>query len=181
MPAGIVVVSVAIPQSSQWVNVPEGASGSSTTRASDPTSSGTFEMSSFGDRSAPSQVCFFGIDAPSANAGVLKSTELMVLVVVVVVVGSSAVPPNIPRQPPSPAVPPSASPAPARTNARLPSILRKLDPPAIRGCSRADSTIVKPARHVASPMPRRSVLFTPGDRPEMLRKAPDAGADVIVF
>jgi len=30
-------------------------------------------------------------------------------------------------------------------------------------------------------MPRRSVLFTPGDRPEMLRKAPDAGADVIVF
>ena len=30
-------------------------------------------------------------------------------------------------------------------------------------------------------MPRRSVMFTPGDRPEMLRKAPDAGADVIVF
>ncbi|MFC4552181.1 MULTISPECIES: HpcH/HpaI aldolase/citrate lyase family protein [Halorussus] len=30
-------------------------------------------------------------------------------------------------------------------------------------------------------MPRRSVLFTPGDRPEMLRKAPGAGADVIVF
>jgi citrate lyase subunit beta / citryl-CoA lyase len=30
-------------------------------------------------------------------------------------------------------------------------------------------------------MARRSVLFTPGDRPEMLRKAPDAGADVLVF
>ena len=30
-------------------------------------------------------------------------------------------------------------------------------------------------------MARRSVLFTPGDRPEMLRKAPNAGADVIVF
>ncbi|SFB75980.1 citrate lyase subunit beta / citryl-CoA lyase [Halobiforma haloterrestris] len=30
-------------------------------------------------------------------------------------------------------------------------------------------------------MVRRSVLFTPGDRPEMLRKAPGAGADVIVF
>ncbi|WP_339104309.1 CoA ester lyase [Haloterrigena salinisoli] len=30
-------------------------------------------------------------------------------------------------------------------------------------------------------MVRRSVLFTPGDRPEMLRKAPTAGADVIVF
>ena len=30
-------------------------------------------------------------------------------------------------------------------------------------------------------MARRSLLFTPGDRPEMLRKAPDAGADVIVF
>jgi len=30
-------------------------------------------------------------------------------------------------------------------------------------------------------MTRRSVLFTPGDRPEMLRKAPTAGADVIVF
>ncbi|MFC6906203.1 CoA ester lyase [Halalkalicoccus tibetensis] len=27
----------------------------------------------------------------------------------------------------------------------------------------------------------RSVLFTPGDRPEMLRKAPAAGADVVVF
>jgi len=30
-------------------------------------------------------------------------------------------------------------------------------------------------------MARRSLLFTPGDRPEMLRKAPGAGADVIVF
>jgi hypothetical protein len=27
-------------------------------------------------------------------------------------------------------------------------------------------------------MVRRSVLFTPGDRPGMLRKAPGAGADV---
>jgi citrate lyase subunit beta/citryl-CoA lyase len=30
-------------------------------------------------------------------------------------------------------------------------------------------------------MPRRSVLFTPGDRPEMMRKAPRAGSDVVVF
>ncbi|UPV74155.1 CoA ester lyase [Halorussus limi] len=30
-------------------------------------------------------------------------------------------------------------------------------------------------------MPRRSVMFTPGDRPEMMRKAPSAGADVLVF
>ncbi|RKD97739.1 HpcH/HpaI aldolase/citrate lyase family protein [Halopiger aswanensis] len=30
-------------------------------------------------------------------------------------------------------------------------------------------------------MARRSVLFTPGDRPEMLRKAPGSGADAIVF
>ena len=30
-------------------------------------------------------------------------------------------------------------------------------------------------------MVRRSALFTPGDRPEMCRKAPDAGADVIIF
>ncbi len=30
-------------------------------------------------------------------------------------------------------------------------------------------------------MVRRSVMFTPGDRPEMLQKAPDAGADVVVF
>ena len=30
-------------------------------------------------------------------------------------------------------------------------------------------------------MGRRSVLFTPGDSPEKLRKAPQAGADVIVF
>ncbi|AKU07510.1 HpcH/HpaI aldolase/citrate lyase family protein [Haloferax gibbonsii] len=30
-------------------------------------------------------------------------------------------------------------------------------------------------------MPRRSVLFSPGDRPELLRKAPGAGADVLVF
>lgn len=30
-------------------------------------------------------------------------------------------------------------------------------------------------------MTRRSVMFTPGDRPEMLRKAPESDADVIVF
>jgi citrate lyase subunit beta/citryl-CoA lyase len=30
-------------------------------------------------------------------------------------------------------------------------------------------------------MVRRSLLFTPGDQPEMLRKAPEAGADVLVF
>lgn len=30
-------------------------------------------------------------------------------------------------------------------------------------------------------MPRRSILFTPGDRPEMMRKAPGAGSDVVVF
>lgn len=30
-------------------------------------------------------------------------------------------------------------------------------------------------------MTRRSVLFTPGDQPEMLRSAPESGADVIVF
>ena len=30
-------------------------------------------------------------------------------------------------------------------------------------------------------MVRRSVLFTPGDRPEMMRKAPGSGADVLVF
>jgi len=30
-------------------------------------------------------------------------------------------------------------------------------------------------------MTRRSVLFTPGDQPDKLRKAPDSGADVVVF
>ena len=30
-------------------------------------------------------------------------------------------------------------------------------------------------------MVRRSVMFTPGDRPEMMETAPDAGADVVVF
>ena len=30
-------------------------------------------------------------------------------------------------------------------------------------------------------MARRSLLFTPGDRPEMLRKAPDSGADAVIF
>ncbi|WP_340101370.1 CoA ester lyase [Salinibaculum salinum] len=30
-------------------------------------------------------------------------------------------------------------------------------------------------------MPRRSVLFTPGDQPEKLRSAPGSGADVVVF
>jgi citrate lyase subunit beta/citryl-CoA lyase len=30
-------------------------------------------------------------------------------------------------------------------------------------------------------MLRRSVLFSPGDRPELMRKAPDTGADTIVF
>ncbi|GAB7090148.1 CoA ester lyase [Halorubrum luteum] len=30
-------------------------------------------------------------------------------------------------------------------------------------------------------MPRRSLLFSPGDRPELLRKAPGSGADVVCF
>jgi len=30
-------------------------------------------------------------------------------------------------------------------------------------------------------MARRSVLFSPGDRPELMRKAPAAGADTVVF
>ncbi|MFC7137341.1 HpcH/HpaI aldolase/citrate lyase family protein [Halobaculum litoreum] len=30
-------------------------------------------------------------------------------------------------------------------------------------------------------MPRRSLLFSPGDRPDLMRKAPGAGADTIVF
>ncbi|MFC7155377.1 HpcH/HpaI aldolase/citrate lyase family protein [Halomarina halobia] len=30
-------------------------------------------------------------------------------------------------------------------------------------------------------MPRRTVLFSPGDEPELMRKAPGSGADVIVF
>ena len=30
-------------------------------------------------------------------------------------------------------------------------------------------------------MARRSVLFSPGDQPDLLRKAPNAGADVVVF
>ncbi|WP_348609308.1 HpcH/HpaI aldolase/citrate lyase family protein [Halobaculum rarum] len=30
-------------------------------------------------------------------------------------------------------------------------------------------------------MPRRSVMFSPGDRPELMRKAPATGADTIVF
>ena len=30
-------------------------------------------------------------------------------------------------------------------------------------------------------MPRRSVMFSPGDRPDFMRKAPNAGADTIVF
>ena len=30
-------------------------------------------------------------------------------------------------------------------------------------------------------MPRRSVLFSPGDRPELMRKAPRSGADAVVF
>lgn len=32
-----------------------------------------------------------------------------------------------------------------------------------------------------STMARRSLLFSPGDRPEMLRKAPRTGADVVIF
>ena len=30
-------------------------------------------------------------------------------------------------------------------------------------------------------MARRSVLFSPGDQPDLMRKAPDSGADVVVF
>ncbi len=37
------------------------------------------------------------------------------------------------------------------------------------------------SRSRTSVMARRSVMFTPGDRPGMVRKAPEAGADVIVL
>ena len=30
-------------------------------------------------------------------------------------------------------------------------------------------------------MARRSVLFSPGDQPKLMRKAPESGADVVVF
>ena len=30
-------------------------------------------------------------------------------------------------------------------------------------------------------MVRRSVLFAPGDQPELMRKAPETGADTVVF
>ncbi len=43
------------------------------------------------------------------------------------------------------------------------------------------STGLKPSALQFGAMPRRSLLFTPGDRPEMLRKAPRAGADALVF
>jgi citrate lyase subunit beta/citryl-CoA lyase len=30
-------------------------------------------------------------------------------------------------------------------------------------------------------MARRSVLFSPGDKPDLMRKAPETGADTVVF
>src|SRR5215218_2073485 len=52
----------------QCVNVPDGASGSSTTRANAAASSGTSVQASGGDTSSPSQVYRCGIGPPSANA-----------------------------------------------------------------------------------------------------------------
>jgi hypothetical protein len=52
----------------QWVHVPFGASGSSTSSAKLRVPSGTPLHSSEGETSAPSQVCNRGISPPSANA-----------------------------------------------------------------------------------------------------------------
>jgi hypothetical protein len=49
------------PRATQWVNTPRGASGSSTSSASDRASSGTFAQRSGGETSSPSQVYRLGI------------------------------------------------------------------------------------------------------------------------
>ncbi len=49
--------------------------------------------------------------------------------------------------------------------------------------NRTDARVVtvNPGTVVTSAMARRSLLFSPGDRPELMRKAPNSGADVVTF
>jgi hypothetical protein len=65
--------SAGMPHASQCVKVPTGASGSSTTSASERASEGAPDQESAGERSWPSQVCLRGIRSPSANASVLSA------------------------------------------------------------------------------------------------------------
>src|ERR1039458_7972099 len=66
--AGRSVALAGMFQMSQCVHVPMGASGSSTIRARDCVPAGASSQLSAGERSAPSQVYFFGITPPFGNA-----------------------------------------------------------------------------------------------------------------
>ena len=62
-----------MPQAVQWVKVPSGASGSSTTSTSSIEPAGSARQASVGLRPSPSQVMAFGIAAPSLKSGVENS------------------------------------------------------------------------------------------------------------
>src|SRR5881397_1693478 len=57
----------------QWTHVPIGASGSSQISARLFAPSGAPVQFNGGEASSPSQVCFAGINSPSANAGLVNS------------------------------------------------------------------------------------------------------------
>jgi Domain of unknown function (DUF1918) len=64
-----------IPHARKCVKVPLGASGSSTTSASDAVPSGTPLQMSGGETSSPSHVCLRGIGCPCSNAGLVSSNS----------------------------------------------------------------------------------------------------------
>jgi heme-degrading monooxygenase HmoA len=67
-------VAGGMPDSVQWMKLPPGASGSSSTSTSSAACGGTLDHASGGDVPAPSQVNRFGIGAPSRNAGLVSRT-----------------------------------------------------------------------------------------------------------
>src|SRR5262249_58852522 len=67
-----------MPHTTQWVHTPAGASGSSQTSANAFVPAGGAVHSSAGETSAPSQVCFFGMSPPEANAALFNSKPIAV-------------------------------------------------------------------------------------------------------
>lgn len=61
----------------------------------------------------------------------------------------------------------------------MPRLVSRIAPLTRKGKQRLGRLTIRAVHR--DDMARRSVMFTPGDRAEMLQKAPEAGADVLVF
>src|ERR671937_867911 len=77
LPSSSVSAAGSMPQASQCVNVPTGASGSSTISASERLPSGTFDQTSAGERSSASQVLRAGISPPCWKAGLVSDRAIV--------------------------------------------------------------------------------------------------------